>query len=60
MITCLMFKKPYDVKVSDSGKFNLVVPTGDGTSKVEKQDIKDIPFIRYRLSGFNEGEVDDR
>ena len=60
MITCLMFKKPYDVKVSDSGKFNLVVPTGDGTSKVEKQDIKDIPFIRYRLSGFSEDKVDDK
>lgn len=60
MITCLMFKKPYDVKVSDSGKFNLVVPTGDGTSKVEKQDIKDIPFIRYRLSEFSENKVDDK
>lgn len=58
MITCLMFKRPFNVSVSDSGKFNLIVPTGEEETKVEKQSIADIPFIRYRFDKYGDEEIE--
>lgn len=58
MITCLMFKRPFNVSVSDSGKFNLVVPTGEEETKIEKQSIADIPFIRYRFDKYGDEEIE--
>ena len=62
MIVSLVFKDMHSVEINEHGNFKLKTVTedsdGNKTVKYEKQNIKDIPFIRYRFERYGDAEIE--
>lgn len=62
MIVSLVFRDKHNVSISERGLFLLknTIKVGDNVeeTKIEKQSIADIPFIRYRFNDYGTDEID--